>query len=401
MSESQVTRVITTVHGTYARRATWVQRDSNLGRALAQRLGDNVLVVPFRWSGSNNPSARDEAQANLREHIKGLMLEHSSAKHYVIAHSHGGNVALYAMRDEAIRKEISGVICLATPFLISRPRSLAGGELKYHIVAAAVVQIAILVFLVRWLVNDWNSWWLQQAAILLAAIAVSIPLSLLVRKWHSFSDTLHKMQLHGTLPKEKVMIIRAPGDEASGLLLFFHFVSRLTVLVYSMLYLFHRWLVRLAGLLASWRIRLFGVLFAGTGITTLTAIVAIEMSQSTTTILTIVMVIGCICVVIPALLIMGWLEVVAMPGELLVGAMFTAVIVILSLMLLPFGWHVAVSNILLDVTAEPTPLGKWEVNQLASNGCQDQEMGDLSLQHSIVYDDPEALALICDWMDRT
>ncbi|HSK29333.1 MAG TPA: hypothetical protein VLA17_05165, partial [Candidatus Limnocylindria bacterium] len=78
-----------------------------------------------------------------------------------------------------------------------------------------------------------------------------------------------------------------------------------------------------------------------------------------------------------------------------------AIIMVLSITLLPFGWQVALSNILLDITAETTPPGTWEVNQIVPTHGQVQAGHVKPLQHSVVYDDPDSLALICDWMERT
>src|SRR5438093_11753518 len=124
MSDSAVRRVVTTVHGTYAKHATWIESESKLGQALEQRFGAGVVVAPFRWSGRNNTSARTEAKGKLREHLRCMQQKYEQAQHYIVAHSHDGNVALYALRDEALRNAIAWVACLATLFLVSRLRCL-------------------------------------------------------------------------------------------------------------------------------------------------------------------------------------------------------------------------------------------------------------------------------------
>jgi hypothetical protein len=56
--------------------------------------------------------------------MRGLRDQVPSAKHFIIAHSHGGNVALYA----AERTQVDGIVCLATPFIhaAARDESLIG-----------------------------------------------------------------------------------------------------------------------------------------------------------------------------------------------------------------------------------------------------------------------------------
>ena len=75
----------------------------------------------FRWEGArlrrynNTHQDRFAAALRLREHLKSLVDQHPHAQHFVIAHSHGGNVALHALRDPALAAGVQGVACLATP----------------------------------------------------------------------------------------------------------------------------------------------------------------------------------------------------------------------------------------------------------------------------------------------
>jgi hypothetical protein len=122
--------VVTLVHGTFGRLpgrdAAWVRDGSVLRRHLEAELGADVLFLPFRWSGMNWPSARYRAASRLRDHCRVVARRYPARSHYVVAHSHGGNVALYALRDAA-RESTSdllpaGVVCLSTPFIAAQPR---------------------------------------------------------------------------------------------------------------------------------------------------------------------------------------------------------------------------------------------------------------------------------------
>ena len=103
---------VTLIHGTGARGAPWTQRGSPLWRDLQTRFGAAV-IDRFDWSGDNNSFARLGAGAELAKHLENLKQRHASARHYLVAHSHGGNVALYA----AARTKVDGIVCLATPFI--------------------------------------------------------------------------------------------------------------------------------------------------------------------------------------------------------------------------------------------------------------------------------------------
>ena len=69
--------------------------------------------------------ARHRATTELRDFLRSQLAEYppeEGARHFVIAHSHGGNIALYALRDPELAHRLSGVACFATPFLYVRRR---------------------------------------------------------------------------------------------------------------------------------------------------------------------------------------------------------------------------------------------------------------------------------------
>lgn len=123
--------VISLVHGTFARMpggdADWTREGSILRRTLLAELGDNVVFKPFRWSGMNWPAARYRAAGRLRVHFADTARAYPERRHYVVAHSHGGNVCLYALRDAEpdVTALPSGVVCLSTPFIAAQPRPIS------------------------------------------------------------------------------------------------------------------------------------------------------------------------------------------------------------------------------------------------------------------------------------
>jgi pimeloyl-ACP methyl ester carboxylesterase len=121
-----VTTVVTLVHGTFAKGAAWTKPGSSLRRRLEQGRG-TVEVVVFEWSGQNSHSERVKASSWLARSLNENVQKYPDAKHYIIAHSHGGNVALRALSDLGFRPQvISGLICLGTPYLsaIARKRPI-------------------------------------------------------------------------------------------------------------------------------------------------------------------------------------------------------------------------------------------------------------------------------------
>jgi hypothetical protein len=117
--------VVTLVHGTFARNAAWTQDGSALRTSFRDRLGDgSVRFDCFLWSGFNTDRARQEAAAELRRILGQRLAEHPEARHYIVAHSHGGNVALHALHGFEDQERIAGVICLASPFIHCAPRDV-------------------------------------------------------------------------------------------------------------------------------------------------------------------------------------------------------------------------------------------------------------------------------------
>lgn len=114
-------RVITLVHGTWAGTRGWVATGSFLRRELQERFPD-VTFRAFQWAGTNTHAARTAAGTRLAQFIRDGSAQHPHAQHFIVAHSHGGNVALYAMQDPAARDLVSGIATLGTPFIHVRRR---------------------------------------------------------------------------------------------------------------------------------------------------------------------------------------------------------------------------------------------------------------------------------------
>ncbi len=111
--------VVVLVNGTWGEHARWVQPDGPLPVELEAA---GFEVRRFCWSGKNAHLSRLDAAQRLRQVLVEMTGEGRQVD--VVAHSHGGNVALYALDDdrwddEAVLDEVR-VATLATPFLIAR-----------------------------------------------------------------------------------------------------------------------------------------------------------------------------------------------------------------------------------------------------------------------------------------
>src|SRR5262249_26121263 len=106
----------------------WFEEGSHFLAHLTTELGDiSYKIKPLRWTGENSIVKRDETAYVLAEHLSAEHAENpQAATQLVIAHSHGGNIALRALHHLHQRDAYRScgaemptplVVTLATPFV--------------------------------------------------------------------------------------------------------------------------------------------------------------------------------------------------------------------------------------------------------------------------------------------
>lgn len=215
--------IVTLVHGTWARRATWTRPGSDLHAAL---VAEGCKVVRFAWSGRNSHRARTGASEGLAEHLRGQFRDNPTAKQIVVGHSHGGNVALHAVNhgrnsNSKIKRQVS-VVTLATPFIYSERRAVSDWFKFLLLIFSIFAAYGNIVF--------FDSGGLSFLAIKLVAAVVilfDVELVLLVAGGlyhhnyfgYRYGDRLVEgIDAPEVSAKDNVLVIRAAGDEASFLL---------------------------------------------------------------------------------------------------------------------------------------------------------------------------------------
>jgi hypothetical protein len=116
--------IVTLVHGTFAQRARWIMPHSLVRDMLALRV-PGIDFREFHWSGSIRHVERQRAALELEKQLRQQVLDYPDARHFVIAHSHGGNISLYALRDPELQAKVRRIICLNTPFIFPLRRSIS------------------------------------------------------------------------------------------------------------------------------------------------------------------------------------------------------------------------------------------------------------------------------------
>ena len=112
------------VHGTWV---DWWSLSSDeyfqmyLRDTFREKEESEVEFKTLNWSGNNSMSARAKAATELREILTEFLSKPDSKRALVIAHSHGGNVALQASIGLNTNKSVS-LFCIATPFIFPMRR---------------------------------------------------------------------------------------------------------------------------------------------------------------------------------------------------------------------------------------------------------------------------------------
>lgn len=342
--------VITLVHGTWARKASWADENSVLCRGLRDQLQSSLLAFErFQWSGRNLFSARRNASHRLVAHIKQMSERWPNARHYIIAHSHGGNIALYALRDDEVNRVVTGVVCLATPFLHARPRNLGShGKEDVSMMMAlffgglmglliGVLTETLFPSLGHWL-DEFAS--LRKLVFWLPAIAMVGACFWLTSRWAQWGDRLLRELAFPDLDRRRLLIVRTVGDEAQA---------------------------ALAGTQAiGWvSMRIWRPLSALT-----------EKAENAR----------------------GWRKValgqVPMVLQLLTSLLLIPTLVLVSVLMGAFAPDLVLVSPFIDMAIEATPQGSWVVHQLPSGQ-------DHRLSHGQSYNDPRTVTLVAEWLNSS
>lgn len=383
--------VVTLVHGTFARRADWTLPSSRLCRRIVATVRGPVRFEQFLWSGWNAVTSRRRGVERLTSHLAASLGRWPHAIHFVIGHSHGGNIAFQAMRDAAVESRISGVVCLSTPFLCAAPRHL--GPLGPIAIwwFPVVVALFFLMPAVELLPAEFES--AAGGVALILAVGAGFFISPRVARFAgTVADSLH----YPNVPPNKVLIVRSFGDEASAALGAAYMITWIADLIWSMTSRFFGGLLTTvetwrSALIARWRllVLLSAVLIGFASFSLATAESGSKLEVS-----------GILAIVLLAILLAilargGY--VAAFLGALLIAALATPSFLIIGVLGIATGPELLIAALLCRVTAESAPPGGgWTVWQVPKNPWNTN--AGAVLMHSTTYDDEESLVIISQWL---
>ncbi|MBX3252711.1 MAG: hypothetical protein KF862_01115 [Chitinophagaceae bacterium] len=130
--------LITIVHGTFAKNADWVKDESIFCKKIRELLKTNVTFSQHSWTGNNTHTDRVKAGRELAGKLQEQITKEPTKRKIIIAHSHGGNIALYALRILKDKSSNFDLITMGTPFLNSSRRHFTE-NLQMHLYATSVI----------------------------------------------------------------------------------------------------------------------------------------------------------------------------------------------------------------------------------------------------------------------
>ena len=263
--------LITLVHGTWGRGffpgrrregrpPFWFEDGSPFLAHLSTGIADIPhRIKPLLWSGANSIFERDRTAQLLAEYLATEHAEHPLASQLVIAHSHGGNIALRALHHLQTRNGANSceadrahplVATLATPF-VEIHRADFGDSLGYIRFALVMVTTFLsipltfgLLALVAWLFPDLmdsvGKLIFNTSVIVFCLAAVGLGWWWIVRDRQKPLAALEDAtRLDALASAKRLLVIRAIDDEASLILAFGTIMNYATRrLIENLLYVF-------------------------------------------------------------------------------------------------------------------------------------------------------------------
>ncbi len=383
--------VVTLVHGTWATNAAWVESSSKLSSDLLARLPQPLVTNVFRWSGKNSASARNIAAANLAEELRKLIDHNPEAHHYVIGHSHGGNVALKAV-GAAEQLHRVGVICLSTPFFhvgrrnLGTKREVATLQLGVGLgVATFWLYLFYLVF------RDIDH---LGPFPLYSGIPFFILVAYILGRWIKRADAVAEAFTVNVPRGTNLFIVRSTGDEAAMAISAFQFggwmlttLMRMYTKAVSVLHGFAESCQRYFISVRRPYVKILCALLSGLCAILLVALQPLGHIASTALAIALVLPMA-FFVLFP---ILNLLDAVPLIGFACLTPLLLLIILFAAI---PLGRDAALMAAFYEVTVESVPAGEWMVHQIVARDSQ-------QLRHSSTYEDESALIAIRHWISSS
>lgn len=215
--------VIVTVHGTNDADAAdegrrWWQQGSDFTRHLVYRLWERGIqgaeIRPLHWSGMNSDYDRLKGAADLAKLL--AELHRAGRPHAVLAHSHGGNVAVEGLAREGVSPLCGGIVSFGTPFFKRRLKAVPWLIGLFQVVLGLVIAPIMLWYLAEILPSDTNK--KIEAVVFFGGLFALAVWSLVAGVTRLARGRLAGRRIARSLAPKQWLVVHSPRDEAMQLL---------------------------------------------------------------------------------------------------------------------------------------------------------------------------------------
>ena len=382
--------LFTLVHGTkllgpLEGKSNWTALDSQLSLTLQNAFPQSTIST-VTWSGWNSVWARRRAVDTLRKHIHMVAQTQPKANHVIIAHSHGGNVALAALSDPPA---VSGLICLGTPFLQYRRRR---GVVEPLARDAVLIGTKLLIFVSALFVIfsiALSSRWALYTLVLLFPAFMAARARIVRRVNRAINDCKRfagqvsartwSYLLTTSTFQAPLLIIRVAGDEASAILAssqllgwIAHWTTTKAISLLSKAFLALSFLFR-----SKRRIVILVSVYV------LASLISGFISAN-----------GQSRVVDLFTRLPSYATSATLLGLLVLYALPFAALILSAIAALPYGIDASIISFLYEITAESTPVGSWRIDSFPP-----AEDTSTSMAHTAIYNNPAVIARVTQWIE--
>jgi hypothetical protein len=246
----------------------WFLENSDFCKSLIGEANAKQIAISTRWlcwSGANSIFQRYQASSQLAESIRQEQKQHPNCRQVIIAHSHGGNVALRTLARLVDLERPPLLVTLATPFVTVVPAEISKNQEQS--VKGTFFTAFLAALMIMWF-PAWSSFNVRHTlfglligipllGILLAIISPILGIRIdrnrefTARAKRIFEATDNASVIISN--KLRILVLRAIDDEASLALAFGSIGNRLSLLASSIFFkvvTYYCWflLVVLAGL---------------------------------------------------------------------------------------------------------------------------------------------------------
>ncbi len=376
------------VHGTWSRDASWTLDQSPFQRELAEQLGCRIHFRRLCWSGVNSHTHRLKAAADLRDLLADSVTRYPRASHFVVAHSHGGNVACYAMQDDRLREVVRGIICLGTPFLHVRHRPLPRNLISAMIPTLLIFAMLGVAYLLGAPRESAAKYFVAAAATSVLPLIISLVWALVRKRasrlsWRELStlggrtsDQAVAALAYPNLGTERLLAVRVSGDEAAGAIL----ISQMFVWLLRRVWSFLTPIWQHSDGLRRRVTPVLGLSVAGLALAGWLAVTPSDgfpLLEAVSLVATLV------------LTVFGLVAILA-------GFMAYILLMLMLLAHLSVGLDAMLSSLDLQTTVEPSPPGEATILHVAP--LKDSSLTLTGLAHSELYEHREVIRGIASWI---